>query len=129
MSELEQPLSGKRRGNLSKIAGGGAGSGLIVWVSAMEISPTWKLFLEAISPWVAIGISAVGPFVATALFHELKYHGLRFLRWRAKRFLGSTMDGSENRMRAQEKYNEVEAMIGDLIRESASRLTGWSDKL
>ena len=66
--EIEQ-----RKGNLSKISGGGVGT-LIVWLSdRLHFTEDQRLLAAAAATWIAVGISWAGPALADEVLRYGKY--------------------------------------------------------
>jgi len=112
----------KRKGALSKVAGAGTGSGIIVWIDSLGLSPSWKLILEAAAPWVAIAISFVGPIVAGLILNFARYYGTQFLLRKATRLLNEVPDGEDNQaQRAQIAANirEYRQTLSDILHDAS----------
>jgi hypothetical protein len=111
------------RGTLSKVAGAGAGSGLIVWAEALNLSQLPRMILLASAPWLAVCLATVGPYVSRFLINTAKYYGLMHSLGRAKKLLASVPPDAPNRASVESNVRELETMISDLIKDSATLWT------
>lgn len=104
---------------LSKVAGAGGGSALVVWASAFGASPGITRAIEVSAPAVAVVIAALLPYATRLAKHQTRYYGLHYLLKRAKKFAASTAAGSESRSKADATVQKLELIIADLNEESA----------
>jgi hypothetical protein len=104
-------------GRLSKVAGAGAGTTLVVVVSWLDLSPKATLVLQAIAPSVAVFIGAVGPSLNRIVTNIGKWIGLQFTLRSAVALAASMPEGSQGRIDAENNINEIHALLNDLIRD------------
>lgn len=104
---------------LSKFAGAGAGSALVVWANAFGASPGVTRSLEIAAPSIAVIIATLGPYATRFLKHQTRYYGLHYLLTRAKKFAASTAEDSQSRTEANATVQKLELIINDLNNESA----------
>ncbi|WP_156653213.1 hypothetical protein [Methylobacterium sp. Leaf111] len=112
----------KAKGTLSKVAGAGTGSGMIVWVDSLGLSPSWKIALEAAAPWVAIGISFLGPIVAGMLLNTARYRGTQFLLNRAEKLHDAIPDDAANASQREQvaaNIREYRQTLSDILHDAA----------
>jgi hypothetical protein len=107
-------------GTLAKVAGAGVGSGLIALVQVLNLSPTMKIAMEAAAPWIAVAVGGIGPYISVYLIQEVRYYGLRRVVDRAKRFAATVPADAPNKAEIDANVQELETMLSDLIRDSAS---------
>jgi len=118
------PVVGSKR-QLSSVAGAGAGTGLILWLQNAGLDPTVTTLLEALAPWVTIGIAFLGPMLTSFLTTEARYWGLAYLRRRAKRICKTLKEGSPERIRADKSLEELDGAIADIIGDVAIDAQRW----
>ena len=104
---------------LSKLAGAGAGSALVVWASIFGLSPAFTHALEISGPTVAVAIATVGPYFTRFVKHQIRYYGLHYILRRAKKLAVTTTPGSASRVHADLTVQNLEIIINDLNNESA----------
>jgi hypothetical protein len=112
------------RGTLSKVAGAGSGTALIVAAEALNINATTRLLLQALAPWLAMGVAVVGPHVSAFLVTQVRYFGLMHLLNRAKRLEKSIPDDAPHKSAVQKNVREMETTMSDLITAVARQWSG-----
>lgn len=117
------PLRRAPRGALSKVAGAGAGSGLIVLAEKLGLGPGPTVIVQACAPWLAVLVAAVGPHLMSYVVHQAKYFGLSQTLRSAKKFAASTTPGTPSAEVANQNVQELEMLIVDLIRAEARFFT------
>lgn len=119
----------KHRETLSKLTGAGLGTALVAWASAFGFGPAVTHALEISAPAIAVVIAVCGPYATRFLKHQVRYHGLRYILTRSKRFAASTIPGSESRIKTEQTIQKLELIINDLNDESAGFVNSlWQSK-
>jgi hypothetical protein len=108
----------KHKQVLSKVAGAGGGSALVMWASALGLSPTLTHAIEVSAPTIAVIVAAGLPYATGAAKYWARYYGNHYLLSRAKKFAESTAAGSEARKKAEATVQKLEVIIADLNDES-----------
>lgn len=104
---------------LSKVAGVGAGSAILVWASALGLSPGATRIIELAAPTIAVVISTCGPYFTRFMKSQFRYHGLHYLLKRSKKFAASINPDSPSRIEADQTVRNLELVINDLNNDSA----------
>src|SRR5262245_8725782 len=66
-----------RPGHLSKVAGAGVGTGWILVAQRWGLGEAGTLALEALAPWIAVAVGAVGPIITAFIMNKLRLRGLK----------------------------------------------------
>lgn len=109
-----------RPGTLSKVAGAGAGTGWIIIAQKCGLTEPYTLIVEAIAPWVAVAIGAVGPYASAFIMNKLRLRGLRSIMSDFEAQVRSAPEGSQSRAVAEANLEQVRQMINENIMDTAS---------
>jgi hypothetical protein len=114
------PLKSAPRGALSKIAGAGAGTGLVVWAEKFGLGPNWTIIIQAAAPWIAVGFSVGGPYAIRIAMQKVRHMWLRRLLKNAKKFLAEVTPNTPAYETAKDNVHTLEQMIADLLKDDAA---------
>ena len=122
MAVKQQPSAVQR---YSLISGGGVGSGLVVFVGSLHLSANEKVVLQAVCAWIAVGVSAIAPYLYSGAINFSKYNSCQYLIWRAEKRLAKIPDDADHaELRAKGRANiiEMETMLQDFTTGTAKSI-------
>jgi hypothetical protein len=109
-----------RPGTWSKVAGAGAGTGWILAAQKFGLNEAWTLALESVGPWLAVGISIIGPYISAFIMNKLRLRGLKSIIAEAEAQVKGTPEGSQSRAVAEANLEQVRQMINENLIDTAS---------
>src|SRR4051812_35817953 len=129
MAKRRSPSTPPKSKALSWLAGGGSGSGFVVWIDNLSLSPDRKLLLQAAIPWGSALIGIAAPLVYSFISSQARYFGVWLFLCRAKRQAAAVPDDdvhAELRKKATANVVELQQMLMDLNTQSAKNVVDIS---
>jgi hypothetical protein len=102
------------------VAGAGAGTGWILAAQKFGLNEAWTLALESVGPWLAVGISIIGPYISAFIMNKLRLRGLKSIIAEAEAQVKGTPEGSQSRAVAEANLEQVRQMINENLIDTAS---------
>lgn len=108
----------------SKVAGAGAGTGLVVWAQHAGFSPLVTVTMEALAPTIAVFLSMMGPSLTSYVEIRASIWGIKRTLNEAREHAHRCEDSSPERAQADANIRELEGTINELLR-AQGKLFRW----